>query len=172
MEEQITLILILILLSINPKVKSLGHMVAMTLISWWTSLVFPQWLHHFILINSWEVSRFLKFSTSLATLVYLLIYFGFVFNNNHRNWCKVNLSLCVCVCVCVCVLACVPRVIAYNILLVAQSCLTLSNPMDYSPPGSSVHGTFQTRILEWITISFSSRSSQARDWNIAYVTAK
>ena len=33
----------------------------------------------------------------------------------------------------------------------AQSC----NPMDYSPPGSSVHGFFQARILEWVTISFS-----------------
>ena len=32
---------------------------------------------------------------------------------------------------------------------VAQSCLTLSDPMDCSPPGSSVHGIFQARILEW-----------------------
>ena len=32
-----------------------------------------------------------------------------------------------------------------------QSCLTLCNPMDCSPPGSSVHGILQTRILEWVT---------------------
>ena len=32
---------------------------------------------------------------------------------------------------------------------VAQSCPTLSDPMDCSPPGSSVHGTFQARVLEW-----------------------
>ena len=32
---------------------------------------------------------------------------------------------------------------------VAQSCPTLSNPMDYSLPGSSIHGIFQTRVLEW-----------------------
>ena len=38
---------------------------------------------------------------------------------------------------------------------VAQSCLTLCNPMNYSPPGSSVHGIFQKRILEWVGISFS-----------------
>ena len=38
---------------------------------------------------------------------------------------------------------------------VAQSCLTLSNPMDYSPPGSSVHGIFQARVLEWGAIAFS-----------------
>ena len=38
---------------------------------------------------------------------------------------------------------------------VAQSCPTLSNPMDCSPPGSSVHGIFQARVLEWGAITFS-----------------
>ena len=38
---------------------------------------------------------------------------------------------------------------------VAQSCLTLCDPVDYSPPGSSVHGIFEARIMEWIAISFS-----------------
>ena len=38
---------------------------------------------------------------------------------------------------------------------VAQSCPTLSDPMDCSPPGSSVHGVFQARVLEWVAISFS-----------------
>ena len=38
---------------------------------------------------------------------------------------------------------------------VAQSCPTLSDPMDCSPPGSSVHGIFQARILEWGAIVFS-----------------
>ena len=33
---------------------------------------------------------------------------------------------------------------------VAQSCLTFSDPMDCSPPGSSIHGTFQARVLEWV----------------------
>ena len=40
-------------------------------------------------------------------------------------------------------------------VLVAQSCPTLCDPMDCSPPGSSVHGIFQARILEWVAISFS-----------------
>ena len=40
--------------------------------------------------------------------------------------------------------------------LVAQSCPTLCDPMDCSPPGSSVHGILQARILEWVAISFSS----------------
>ena len=38
---------------------------------------------------------------------------------------------------------------------VTQSCLTLSNPMDCSPPGSSIHGIFQARVLEWGAIAFS-----------------
>ena len=59
--------------------------------------------------------------------------------SNHKR----TLSLhCVCVCVCVCV-------------LVAQSCLTLCDPMDCSPPGPFVNGILQARILEWVTIAFS-----------------
>ena len=46
---------------------------------------------------------------------------------------------------------------------VAQLCLTLCDPMDCSPPGFSVHGILQARILEWVTISFSRGSSWPRD---------
>ena len=49
-------------------------------------------------------------------------------------------------------------------LVFTQLCPTLCDPMDYSPPGSSIHGIFQARIQEWIAISFSRGSSQARDW--------
>ena len=38
---------------------------------------------------------------------------------------------------------------------VTQSCLTLSDPMDCSLPGSSIHGIFQARVLEWGAIAFS-----------------
>ena len=38
---------------------------------------------------------------------------------------------------------------------VAQSCLTVSDPTDCSLPGSSVHGIFQARVLEWVAIAFS-----------------
>ena len=38
---------------------------------------------------------------------------------------------------------------------VAQSCPTLGDPMDCSPPGSSVHGIFQARVMEWVAIAFS-----------------
>ena len=64
--------------------------------------------------------------------------------------CALWISICF-VCVCVCV-------------LVAQSCPTLCDPMEYSPPGSSVHGILQPRTLEWVAISFSRGSSQPRDW--------
>ena len=46
---------------------------------------------------------------------------------------------------------------------VAQLCPTLCDPMDYNPQGSSIHGIFQARILEWVAISFSRESSQPRD---------
>ena len=49
-------------------------------------------------------------------------------------------------------------------VLVAQSCLTLCDPMDCILPGSSVHGVLQARILEWVAISFSRGSFQPRDW--------
>ena len=53
---------------------------------------------------------------------------------------------------------------------VAKSCLTPCNPMDYSLPGSSAHGVFQARILEWVAISFSRGSSQARDQtHVSYI---
>ena len=45
-----------------------------------------------------------------------------------------------------------------NESLVTQSCLTLCHPMDCSLPGSSVHGIFQARILEWIVISLDRKS--------------
>ena len=46
---------------------------------------------------------------------------------------------------------------------VTQSYRTLCNPMDSSLPGSSVHGTLQARILEWVAVPFSRGSSQPKD---------
>ena len=53
---------------------------------------------------------------------------------------SINL-MCMCFCCC----------------LVAKSCPILCDPMDCSPPGSSVHGIFQARTLEWVAISFSNQ---------------
>ena len=52
-----------------------------------------------------------------------------------------------------------------------QLCPTLYNPMDCSPPGSSVHGILQARILEWVAISFFKESFQPRDrTHVSYVS--
>ena len=52
---------------------------------------------------------------------------------------------------------------------VAQSCPTLCDPMDCSLPGSSVHGIFQARILEWVAISFSNFNKAVFIFVIYYV---
>jgi len=52
---------------------------------------------------------------------------------------------------------------------VTQSCLTLSDPTDYSLPGSSIHGIFQARVLEWGAIAFGkSNHSILREINPEY----
>ena len=52
-----------------------------------------------------------------------------------------------------------------------QLCLILCNPMDCSPPGSSVHGILQGRILEWVAMTSSKGSSQPRDGTrISYIS--
>ena len=48
-------------------------------------------------------------------------------------------------------------------MLVAQSCLTLCDPISHRPPGSSVHGILQARMLKWVAIPFSRGSSRPRD---------
>ena len=65
-----------------------------------------------------------------------------------------------CVCVCVCARACA----CTRARSVAQLCPTLSIPMDWGPPGSSVHGIFQLRTLAWTAISYSRGSSWHRVW--------
>ena len=74
--------------------------------------------------------------------------------------------MCVCVracvhaCVCVCVGGC----------LVAQSGPTLCHLMDYSLPGSSVHGILRVRIMEWVATLFFMGSSQPRDRTWVFCT--
>ena len=55
--------------------------------------------------------------------------------------------MCVCVCVC----------------MITEPCLILCSHMDCGPPGPSVHGIFQARILEWVAISYFRKSSQPKD---------
>ena len=51
-------------------------------------------------------------------------------------------------------------------LLVTQSCLTLCDPMDYSPPGSSVHGLLKARILKWVYHSLLWGIFPSQGWNL------
>ena len=56
-------------------------------------------------------------------------------------------------------------------VLATQSCMTLCNSMDCSPPVSSVHGILQASILEWVVIPFSRRSSWHKDQTQVFCTA-
>ena len=84
---------------------------------------------------------------SLSSSSYLLCLLGYLHPCQGYVWLWQGLSDSHSICVCVCV-------------LVAQSCPTLCDSMDYSPPGSSAHGILQARILEWVAIIFSRGSSQ------------
>ena len=88
---------------------------------------------------------------------YFLIYkMGIKMTLTHWNLVGWSLFLYVCFCCC----------------LITQSCPTLCNPMDCSPPGSSVHGISQARLeMEWVAISFSRGSSQLRDQTCVSCTA-
>ena len=83
-------------------------------------------------------------------LLRVKVYLHFSFFCSHS---KVLLWACMCMC------------------LVAQSCLTLCDPMDCSPPGSSIHGILQARILEWVAMPCSRRSYQPRDQTTVFCTA-
>ena len=50
----------------------------------------------------------------------------------------------------------------------AQLCPILWDPMDYSPPGSTIYGIFQARILEWVALSFYKGSTQPKDWSCVH----
>ena len=83
----------------------------------------------------WKFKAWLGLSTSCSGLV--------LWTPLLLTGCSLGLVVCVCVC--------------------SQWCPILCDPVDCSPPGSSVHGVSQARILEWVAISFSRGSSQPRD---------
>ena len=57
----------------------------------------------------------------------------------------------------------------HTCVLVAQSCPTLCNPIDCSPPGPSVHGILQARTLEWVAVSFSKRNYRKKEKSLSHV---
>ena len=56
--------------------------------------------------------------------------------------------------------------------VVAQSCLTLCDPMDWSLPGSSVHGIFQARVLEWVAIALGKLQKNELPWHTTWIFKK
>ena len=64
------------------------------------------------------------------------------------------------------------EMVTHSRCLVAKLCLDLCSPKDCSLPGSSVHEIFQARILEWVAISFSRRSSKPRDQTHIFCVGK
>ena len=109
-----------------------------------------------------------------------------IVNNFYMAWMKVvkrvnpksshqENNLCVCVClyeIMDCsdhaMLNVSQNIMSYTLhsvcVWVAQLCPTLWNPMDCGPPGSSVYGILQARILKWVDIAFFRGSSQPREW--------
>jgi len=76
---------------------------------------------------------------------------------SHKyNWSLVHLQCCVS-------FKCTAKWFSYAVVTVVELLSRICNPMDCSLPGSSVHGISQARILEWVAISSSRRSSQPRD---------
>ena len=75
----------------------------------------------------------------------------------------IYVSCSVCIFICMYIYMYIYSVVKIS---VTQSCPTLCNTMDYSPPGSSVHGILQARILEWVAILFSRKCSQLRESNL------
>ena len=71
-----------------------------------------------------------------------------------------------------------PQIINFNKIwiccycLIAKLCLTLCDPMECSPPDSSVHGTSQARILKWIAISYCRGSSWPKNWTHVSCTGR
>ena len=53
---------------------------------------------------------------------------------------------------------------------VIQSCPTLGDPMDCSQPGSSVHGIFQVRVLEWVVIAFSVKKASSSQISFTFMS--
>ena len=92
---------------------------------------------------------FVYFTVLLASFPFSVIWIPFLELDGRNKWEKQNkeyVCLCVYLYICVCV-------------KVAQLCPTLCDLMDCSLSGSSVHGILQTRILEWVAVTFSMGSS-------------
>ena len=125
---------------------------------WWgQDRVWVQHVHTSI-FKMWITNEDLLYGTGNSVQCYRAAWMGGEFGGMDTYPCKAE-SLC-----------CPPETMATLLMgyesesEVAQSFPTLCDPMDCSLPGSSVHGIFQARVLEWLAISFSRGSSRPKDW--------
>ena len=103
------------------------------------SLLWVRTIHSIQSISfSVNFSSAVFFCLVILKWLYIFFYYYYYFTSYFRRSCRVYVRVCVCV---------------------PQLCVTLWDPMDCSPPGSSVHGISQARILEWVAIPFSRGSS-------------
>ena len=114
-------------------------------------------------------TRLKRLSSSMCKIFYRCVVKYLYMNirhqkENHKARClSPEGKTQVCVCVCLCGHA--------HVHVPVQSCPTLCDPMDCNPPGSSIRGILQARILEWVTISFSRGSFRPRDQTpISYIS--
>ena len=130
------------------RLKSMGLQKSWSQLSDWTTSPSYKDLHSFWLFSTLSPSRPLKSICLVFNWLHqLYFYFYFV------KYINFDISP---------VQARVFSLSSY-LCLILHLCLTLCSPMDYSPPGSSVHGIISTRIMEWGVIYFSRESSQLKD---------
>ena len=124
----------------------------------WDPLIFLRFVY---ILNTWEHSFLWRCSPSCFFSRALLIHFFHILDKDMGTQEYVSTMLQIMVqagIVCVCA-------------KLFQFCLTLCNPMDHRPPGSSSHGILQARILGWVAMRSSRGSSRPRDrTHISYVS--
>ena len=132
------------------------------LLQWWQSL--PRYQNHTDLLwTCWSATFWVLYFRNLEGIYPWLVGYSLWWQNTKLCWKPrflrevvfqaIDLSL-----------AQIKLLFQLCVRSVPQLCLTLWDPMDCSPPGSSVHGILQARTLEWVAMPFSRGSSQPRDW--------
>ena len=131
------------------------------LLQWWQSL--PRYQNHTDLLwTCWSATFWVLYFRNLEGIYPWLVGYSLWWQNTKLCWKPrflrevvfqaIDLSL-----------AQIKLLFQLCVRSVPQLCLTLWDPMDCSPPGSSVHGILQARTLEWVAMPFSRGSSQPRD---------
>ena len=125
---------------------------------WMRILIAPHLCQHFVFLVLWILAihiRYVVVFLHYIPITLLLLYLHF----SDEFWRATS------ACMLICYLWIFLVKVSVKVLSeVAQLCLTLCDSMDCILAGSSIHGIFQARVLEWVAISFSRGSSRLRDW--------